>query len=72
MKRKSKRKQPSPEPQVDALYKAVQAWVEHNGGKLVVIGGIQVQQWPQDREFIFHVAVKCMGRLPKFTKMEQK
>lgn len=50
----------------DRLYKAVQNYVEKKGGKLAVIGGIQIQQWPDDREMSFYVAVKCLGRKPEF------
>lgn len=49
---------------VDRLYKAVQNYVEKGGGKLIVIGGIAVQEWPQDNAHVFHVAVKCLGRKP--------
>lgn len=57
-------KKPYIEPHVDRLYKAVQHYVEKCSGKLVVIGGIQLQEWPQDNKHIFHVAVKCLGRKP--------
>jgi len=49
---------------VDRLYKAVQNYVEKGGGKLIVIGGITVQEWPTDNPHVFHVAVKCLGRKP--------
>lgn len=52
----------------DRLYKAVQNYVEKKGGKLVVIGGVTIQEWPEDRAMIFHVAVKCMGRKPEFAE----
>lgn len=51
---------------VDRLYKAVQNYVEKGGGKLIVIGGIAVQEWPTDNAHVFHVAVKCLGRKPAF------
>jgi len=51
---------------VDRLYKAVQNYVEKGGGKLVVIGGISVQEWPTDNPMVFHIAVKCCGRKPTF------
>jgi len=51
---------------IDALYNAVIKYVEAGGGKLVVIGGVQVQEWPQDNAGVFMVAVKCMGRKPTF------
>jgi len=51
---------------VDRLYKAVQKYVEAGGGKLAVIGGIAVQEWPTDNPMVFHIAVKCCGRKPSF------
>lgn len=63
-----KRKRTKIDPHIELLYKAVQNYVEQNGGKLVVIGGITVQEWPQDNKGIFHVAVKCLGRMPKFAE----
>lgn len=47
------------------LFGAVQNFVERNGGKLVIVGPITVQEWPQDNKGVFHVAVKCLGRKPK-------
>lgn len=47
---------------VSQLYRAVDRYVKSKGGSLVVIGGIQVQQWPGDPAHSFVVAVKCMGR----------
>ena len=52
----------------ERLYKAVAAYVEKNGGTVVVAGGIQIQEWPGDGEFRYTVAVKCSGRRPKFAK----
>ena len=57
---------------VDALYAAVIKYVEAGGGKLVVIGGVQVQEWPQDNAGVFMVAVKCMGRKPTFVAPNAK
>lgn len=47
------------------LYRAVRRYVESKGGSLLVIGGIETQEWPGERELMFRVAVKCMGRKPK-------
>lgn len=56
---------------LDRLYKAVQNYVEKNGGKLVVIGPVQIVEWPGDRvRFCFGVNVKCLGRKPKKKKVE--
>ncbi len=43
---------------------AVQRYVEAHGGKLLVIGGIEVQDW-HEGAFLFRVAVRCMGQVPK-------
>jgi len=50
---------------VDRLYRAVQNYVEKNGGKPIAIGGISVQEWPIDNAGVFHIAVKCLGRKPR-------
>lgn len=54
------------DPHIDRLYKAVQHYVEKGGGKLVIVGGIALQEWPGDNKGVFHVAVKCLGRKPVF------
>ena len=47
------------------LYLAIANYVEKNGGKVAVVGGIQVQEWePRSNKFI--IAVKCTGIKPKF------
>jgi hypothetical protein len=51
---------------VDALYKAVANYVKANGGKLVVVGGVRIEEWPGEPDLVFHVAIKCMGRKPVF------
>lgn len=56
----------------DRLYKAVANYVEKKGGKLVVIGGIQLQEWPGDPAMVFHVSVKCMGRKPTYAESSQE
>jgi len=48
-----------------ALYKAVENYVKSKGGNLVVIGGIQIQQWPGDGEYKFTVGIQCVGHKPK-------
>lgn len=49
------------------LYRAVHSYVKKHGGDIVVIGGIQIQEWPQDNKGVFHISVKCLGRKPKFS-----
>jgi hypothetical protein len=53
---------------VSQLYRAVARYVESNGGVIVAIGGIQIQEWPDDGKFKFTVAVKCAGKRPVFEK----
>ena len=53
------------EDDTNKLYKAIQEYVEDRGGKVVVIGGVEIQQWPDDKEYRFYVAVKVTGRKPK-------
>jgi hypothetical protein len=48
------------------MYKSVAAYVEANGGKVLVAGGIQIIQWPGGSEFNFTVGIRCTGRIPKF------
>jgi hypothetical protein len=47
------------------LLAAVERYIRANGGKVIVIGGIEIQKWPDDGEFKFKVAVGCSGRQPK-------
>lgn len=49
------------------LYRAVIRYVESKGGRAVVIGGVQVQQWSGDRGLNFVLGVRCMGTKPKAT-----
>ena len=48
------------------LYEAVARYVEHGKGKLLIIGGIEVQEWPGEPLGKFRVAISCLGRKPKF------
>ena len=46
------------------LQAAVQHWVQANGGSLVLIGEIEVQDWIEGLGK-FRVAVRCIGRKPQ-------
>jgi len=54
------------------LYKAVGKYVELQGGRVVIIEGVQVQEWPDKRVGSplksFSIAVKCLGKKPDFAK----
>lgn len=56
---------------IDEIYDAVKRYVELHGGKLVVIGGLEIQQWPTDPPMTFRVAVRCTGKKPHFVKQVQ-
>ena len=64
-KTKRKRKQDS---DYVALYKEVAKYVASQGGKVIMCGGIQVQEWPEDHKFSFTIAIKCVGKKPKFAE----
>jgi hypothetical protein len=44
---------------------AVSHWVKAHGGTTVVIGGIEIQRWPEEGEFKYKVAVNCVGKAPQ-------
>jgi hypothetical protein len=60
------KKKPRIAAHINRLYKAVQKYVEKGGGKLLVIGGIEIQEWPLDPPHVFRVGVRCLGRKPEF------
>lgn len=47
------------------LYRAIRRYVEGLGGSIVVIGGIEIQKWPDERDMAYRVAVRCIGRAPE-------
>lgn len=49
---------------IDELYTAVENYIRIIGGDVVVIGGIQIQRWPEDNSKTFNISVKCSGRSP--------
>jgi hypothetical protein len=50
------------------LYEAVARYIEYGGGKAIIIGGIEVQQWPNDPKEKYRVAVHFLGKPPKYCK----
>lgn len=46
------------------LLVAVGNWVESNGGKVLVAGGIEIQRYADDAALTFKVAIKCTGKQP--------
>lgn len=63
MKKRNGKKIPA---HTDRLYKAVANYVEKCGGKLILIGGVQIQQWPGDSEFKFTIGIPCLGQKPTY------
>lgn len=61
--KKAKRKLVGRDP-VSQLYRAIIRYVESKGGKIIVIGGIEIQEWPLDPKLNFRVGVRCLGRKP--------
>lgn len=47
------------------LQAAATHWIKAHGGNAIVIGGIEVQQWPGDGEFNYRVAVRVTGKKPE-------
>ena len=52
------------------LYRAIRRYVESGGGNILVIGGIEVQQWPGDPAHAYRVAVKITGKKPVFAAQQ--
>lgn len=50
---------------VSQLYRAVKRYVEYNHGNIMVIGGIQLEEW-DSMKGRFVIGVKCLGRRPVF------
>lgn len=52
---------------VSQLYRAIRRYVEHHDGNIIVVGGIQVQEWPEDSfKGKYTIAVQCLGKRPSF------
>lgn len=61
----------SVEPHIGNLYEAVARYVEKMGGSVIVVGGIQIQEWPHDPKGKFRVAVSLLGRKPKIKERKE-
>jgi hypothetical protein len=59
MTRAKKRRKPMP-----ALYREAAKYIERLGGKAIVVGGIQIIEWPADRPGNFTLGIRVMGRKP--------
>lgn len=49
----------------EQLLQSAVKYIESKGGKAVVIGGVEVQQWLGDNKFNYRLAIKFSGRAPK-------
>lgn len=53
---------------VDQLYEAVRVFVDASGGKVLVVGGVEVISWPGDPVFRFTLGIRCTGTPPAAQK----
>lgn len=65
MNKKRRKKRPE---HVEQLYAAAENYIATEGGKLVVIGDVQVIRFPGDPELNFTLGIRCTGRVPKFAE----
>lgn len=74
MKRKKKSRDPlaGKRDPVSQLYRAVRRYVNHHNGSIVVVGGIEVGEYPPDGKILptYDVRIRCFGRLPKFAERQ--
>lgn len=49
------------------LYAAVQKYIENRGGKVLIIGGVSIIQFPDDPQMNYSIAIKITGRKPSAT-----
>ncbi len=54
----------------DRLYRAACAYIKSKGGTSIVVGGIQVIQWPTDSKYNYTLGIKITGKLPDFATEE--
>lgn len=47
----------------DKLYDAVVKYIESKGGRVIVIGGVEIQQFPEN-DFNYKLAIRCTGKKP--------
>ena len=48
-----------------SVHRVIAAYVAHLGGRVVVSGPIQIQNWPGEGKFRYRIALCCLGRKPK-------
>ncbi len=50
---------------IGKLYDAAIEYIESESGKVIVIGGIEIQHFPEDGKYNFRLAIKFTGRKPE-------
>lgn len=50
--------------EADALLGAATNYIERRGGKVIIVGPIELQQWPKDRRCVYRLAVRFIGKRP--------
>lgn len=56
----------------DRLLKAVAHYVETHNGKAIVVGGIEIITYPDDRKLNFRLSVRVTGRKPEKDKTNDR
>lgn len=54
------------------LLAAARHYIKAHGGTAFVIGGIEIQKWPEDPEFTYRVAVRVTGKRPEVKSEQNK
>jgi len=62
-KRKPRKERRRPTDKLNCLYRAVQEYIESQGGSVVVAGPIQILRWPGGL-LKWNLVVACVGRAP--------
>jgi len=55
----------------DRLLKAAVNYIEKNGGTAVIVGGIEIQKWPEDQDFNYRLAIRITGLRPNKTTPDE-
>jgi hypothetical protein len=65
LRQEIKTRQPDKMTDTDRLYVAIKEYIENRGGKVVVIGGIEIQQRAGALPYNYAIAVQFTGTKPK-------
>lgn len=50
--------------EVNALFSAVQKYVESRGGTVLVAGGPNIMRFEPNKQYHFQVVINCTGKIP--------